>query len=342
MSIHKVWLDCDPGHDDATAILLALHTSSIELLGISTVHGNTDATHTALNAARCLHAWGAPPNLRVYAGAAKPLLRAPRYDPEIHGADGLGGVVGLPSPEASEVRARIAVDQPAIEAIARAVREAEGKVVVVASGPLTNVALFVSAYPELLEKIEQIVFMGGGIGIGNRSPGAEWNILCDPEAAQIVLDAPIKTVMMPLNVTHKAIVTSALQARLRNPSGEPGPASPLRHTLATLVTFFADTYRSTFGFESGPPLHDALTIAYVAHPEFFEGTRWRVDVERAGVYTAGETIADVYGYRACDDTWGPGGKNCFVVMDLRNDEFFEYLLQAVEQCDAVSPLNHRA
>ncbi|KZV63356.1 nucleoside hydrolase [Peniophora sp. CONT] len=340
--IHRVWLDCDPGHDDVTAILLALHTPNIELLGVSTVHGNADAEHTALNAARCLVAFNAPAHLRTCAGAAKPLLRNTLYAPEIHGTDGLGGVEGLPSPTAPDVLARVARETPALEAMAKAVREADGKVHLLASGPLTNIALFVSVYPSLMSKVEAIVFMGGGIGMGNKSPAAEFNILCDPEAAQIVLDAPVPSIMLPLNVTHQAIVTHAVQARLLDPSSlleAPVALTPLRRMLSTLINFFEETYRDVFGFVDGPPLHDALTVAYVAHPELFKCKRYRVDVELSSPLTAGETVADIWGYKKCDESWGATGRNCLVAMELDADKFFDYLLQAVASCDTVSPLN---
>lgn len=144
------------------------------------------------------------------------------------------------------------------------------------------------------------------------------------EAAQIVLDTPVKKTMIPLNVTHTAILTPSIHRRLLSPFHAPPPslyqdfvplpraATPLRHTLSTLLSFFAASYASTFAFTAGPPLHDALTLAYVSRPELFAGRRLRVDVECAGEHTAGETVADVWGYRACDDTWGRHGRNCVV------------------------------
>jgi uridine nucleosidase len=142
------------------------------------VHGNATVESTKINAARCLHAFAAPAHVKVYSGAAAPLIRPARHDPEIHGPDGLGGVEGLPSADSDPVRERIDDSRPAIEAIATAITrqkttgDADGdvrKTTIVASGPLTNVALFVSVYPHLLDAVERIVFMGGGIGIGNRS-----------------------------------------------------------------------------------------------------------------------------------------------------------------------------
>ena len=141
------------------------------------MHGNTDAENTAVNAARCLYAFSAETSVKVFPGASKPLLRPARHDAEIHGVDGLGGVKDFPHSEQEEVQARLSKCEPkykAIDAIARAIRDtwnggAGSKVSIVATGPLTNIALFVSIYPELLDGVEQIVFMGGGVGVGNRS-----------------------------------------------------------------------------------------------------------------------------------------------------------------------------
>jgi len=137
------------------------------------------------------------------------------------------------------------------------------------------------------------------------------------EAAQIVLNTPVPKTMIPLNVTHKAIVTSSVHTRLINSEAPSGaPSSQLRHTLSTLISFFKEAYESTFDFVDGPPLHDALTIAYVSQPELFTGKRYRVDVEMTGAHTSGQTVADVWGYLKVDDTWGRTGKNCEVATDL--------------------------
>lgn len=120
--------------------------------------------------------------------------------------------------------------------------------------------------------------------------------------------------MIPLNVTHTAIVTADVHAHLLSPLAS--PTRSLRHTLSTLITFFADTYKSTFGFVHGPPLHDALTVAYVARPDLFSLQRYRVDVELNGTHTSGETVVDVWDYRRCDDSWGSTGKNCLVAKSV--------------------------
>ncbi|KAF8897781.1 uridine nucleosidase [Infundibulicybe gibba] len=345
------------GHDDAIALLLAIHCNNLQLLGVSTTHGNASSEHTANNAARCLHAFGAPPHVRVYPGAPKPLLRPAKHDPEIHGPDGLGGVEGLPHAQSPDVLARFAThpDGSAVKAIdgmATSIKNTwnmgnGSKTTVVSTGPMTNIAIFVSVYPDLLDAIEEFVFMGGGVGMGNRSAVAEYNILCDPHAAQIVLDVPVKKTMIPINVTHTAIVTNAIHAKLLCPDPPrgsddvlPEASTPLRHTLSTIISFFAESYKTTFGFNDGPPLHDALTVAYVSRADLFEATRYRVDVELTGVHSTGETVVDVWNYRSCDNTWGDSGKNCLVSQSLDVEGFFSLFLDCVLKCDLVSPINY--
>lgn len=214
------------------------------------------------------------------------------------------------------------------------------KVTIVSSGPMTNIALFVSVYPELLNAVEEFVFMGGAVGTGNRSAVAEYNIMCDRKsvnplrffeflsfpcvahAAQIVLNVPVKKIMIPINVTHTAIVTREIHARLLYPTSDLGPSTNLRHTLSSIISFFAESYKSTFGFNDGPPLHDALTIAYVAQPDLFQATRHRVDIELTGTHSLGATVVDIWKYRPCDDTWGRDGRNCLVAESLNVGFFF--------------------
>lgn len=210
--------------------MLALHVPGTELLGVSTVHGNAHAHLTLANAGRLLHAYGAPPNILPHGGAVRPLLRPGRVDLEIHGLDGLGGVEGL-APASDTTRTRQPSPLKAVEGIKLAVEsQAAGEVTLVATGPLTNIALFASVYPDLLACVKEIIFMGGGVGLGNRSAAAEYNILCDrtcerilevflvmltrvtAEAAQIVLDLPIpKGVQLP-SASKPLILTFSLQS----------------------------------------------------------------------------------------------------------------------------------
>ncbi|KAK0463595.1 uridine nucleosidase [Desarmillaria tabescens] len=347
----KVWLDVDPGHDDATAILLALHSPKIELLGISTTHGNAPSDLTAINAARCLLAFGAKPNIRVYPGAPKPLLKNVQHDVEIHGPDGLGGVEGLPSGTDPAVLSLIAKNPDgsvarALEGMSQDVKrvwiEGSGseKVTIISSGPMTNIALFISVYPDLLDAVEEFVFMGGGVGLGNRGAVAEYNVMCDPHAAQIVLNAPVRAVMIPINDVIKKLLSPSAIVGSNAPL--PKPETNLRYTLSTLIGYFAESYKSTFGFMDGPPMHDALTIAYAAHPELFTAKRFRVDVELAGAYSSGQTVVDTWKYQKTDDSWGASGKNCLVAETVKADGFFDMFLDCVSRCDKVSPLNLQA
>ncbi|KAG8900865.1 Uridine nucleosidase 1 [Tulasnella sp. 403] len=311
MSAKPIWLDSDPdqfssayqGHDDAIAILLACTLPEVKLLGLSTVHGNTDSRCTQYNGVRLLEFFAASKDIDVWPGANHPLIRPTRADPEIHGPEGLAGAEGLPERTDDGVARRLKRSESlkAIHGIAKAVTETRDqgngrKVTVIATGPLTNIALFFSVYPDLIEGVEEIVFMGGGRGLGNRSAVAEFNILCDPEAAQIVLDVPVRKVMVPLNTTHTAILTLERHCRLLNPdviwdgTTLPEAITPLRHTLSSLLQFFTKSYRSVFRFD-GPPLHDPLTVAYVIRPDLFQTKRYRVDCELNGLHTAGEIPA---------------------------------------------------
>ena len=224
-----VWLDCDPGHDDAIALLLAVHHPDLRLVGVSTVAGNAPGRSTYLNAAKLLVAFGAHPDTVLLRGADEPLVKPARKDAAIHGQDGLGGVVGLPALDSPEVLRRLwasPASSPATGAgvgslprpspadvcarLAQTIRERRAlnlaPLHLCVTGPCTNIALFIKTYPELVnsDSIAQIVVMGGSAGAaGNRGPMAEFNILVDPEAASIVFNAPVKVVMAGLNVTHQ-------------------------------------------------------------------------------------------------------------------------------------------
>lgn len=179
-----------------------------------------------------------------------------------------------------------------------------------------------------------------------------------------MLDVPVRKTMIPLNVTHTAIVTKDVLHKLLSPGTTSSPdvapskaSTKLRHMLWTLIWYFAESYKSTFGFMHGPPLHDALTIAYVSNPEMFQCKRYRVDVELSGAHTAGETVVDIWNYRQCDDSWGRDGKNCMVAeslnvsmgswhcysanIHLKVESFFKLFLECVARCDVVSPLNQQ-
>ncbi|TVY57084.1 Uridine nucleosidase [Lachnellula cervina] len=277
-----VWLDCDPGHDDAFAILLSAHHPNLNLLGLSTVHGNSSLPHTTRNALSLLTAMGTP-NIPVYSGASKSLTRRAIHAPSIHGESGLDGTSLLPSPLAQPM------NEPAVQAMAKALLSTAPQTAwLVATGALTNIALLFSSHPDLASHIKGLSIMGGAIGngftsapmgrkngdeaarIGNWSAWAEFNILVDPEAASLLFSNPVlskKTTLIPLDVTHLCLATPDVQNLLlwgkdSVKSGDDGK-TVLRRMLADLLNFFAATYAEVFGLTAGPPLHDPLAVATI-------------------------------------------------------------------------------
>lgn len=367
MQRRKVWLDCDPGRDDLVAILLALHSPQIELIGLSSVHGNAEIEHMTYNCVRVLCSFGTPEqvaNIPVFQGAATPLVQEPKAKSTVHGVDGLGGVEGLldiSSPIVAEKLAQ-ALKGNAVIGIASALQALgpDEKLDLVGTGSLTNIALFAKVFPQLLlEKVERIILMGGAEGRGNKSPVAESNILCDAHAAAIVFDLELPVVICPLNLTHTALFTPAIHNMLlRGPASLPPtpPMTPtkdslstraatvLRHTLSTNLSFFAEAYKRKYGM-AGPPLHDALTIGYITHPDLFTSTRYRVDVELNGTHSFGSTVVDLWDYKhdqldADPSNWGRNGKNVLVLDSVEVDRFWkEVFLATVDRADLVVPIN---
>ncbi|RDL34793.1 uncharacterized protein BP5553_07921 [Venustampulla echinocandica] len=283
-----VWLDCDPGHDDAFAILLAAHHPSIHLLGLSTVHGNSSLEHTTRNALSIITAIGRP-DIPVYPGAYASLNRPAVHAPAIHGISGIDGTSLLPTPLTT---ARD--DEPAVEAMACCLLSTAPQTAwLVATGALTNIAILFSSHPEVASHIKGLSIMGGAIGgnftsasmghvagdtaerIGNWSRWAEFNILVDPEAADQIFSNSIvnkKTTLIPLDVTHQVLATKEAQALIlwgkegvRSAKGDLDGMgkSTLRRMLLELLLFFANTYVEVFGFKTGPPLHDPLAVAAI-------------------------------------------------------------------------------
>ena len=302
----KIILDCDPGHDDAVAIMLAGLHEDIELLGITTVAGNSYLENTTRNALIISEMAGI--DVEVYPGASKPILREQIAAHDIHGYSGLEGA-NLPNPKKS------ASNIHAVDFIADAVKKNFGEITLVATGPLTNVALFALRYPDLVKGIKEFVFMGGGIAFGNVTPVAEFNIYVDPEAADIVLKMDVPKVMAPLDMTHQAAITREEVQKLKD-SG-----SRVLNVVADLMVFFMTTYKRVFGIE-GAPLHDPTTIAYLIDPSMFEWEDLNVSVEIRGEYTYGQTVADI---------WKTTGKapNVRVLKNIDRDKFFKLLLNTL-------------
>ncbi|KAL3232161.1 Uridine nucleosidase [Nakaseomyces bracarensis] len=249
-----IWLDCDPGHDDAVAMLLACFLPAFKLVGLSTCHGNAPPEKTDYNARSLLTAFGKA-DVPVYRGAQRPWVRSPHYAPDIHGETGLDGTSLLPTPtfEARD-------DVSYIDAIERAVMKYEGELSFISTGSMTSIATVLKERPHLIKKIKYISIMGGGFGVGNVNKGlsAEFNVWVDPHASQYLFRTPEiahKIILTPLNLTHKAIATDEITEHVLG-TGK----SNIRRLFYDLFLFFKKTYKSAQGFENGPPIHDPLTL----------------------------------------------------------------------------------
>jgi len=277
-----VILDCDPGHDDALAILLALASPELDVLGITTVAGNAGLENTTRNALRVLTLLGRT-DVPVAAGAARPLVRPIRIADNVHGATGLNGA-DLPEAAVGPVA------EGAVELLARLVRDSPVPVTLIPTGPLTNIALFARTHPELLPRIAEISIMGGAIGEGNLTASAEFNIWADPEAAAIVFDCGRPVALVPLEVTHAALFRNADIPRLEALGTQAG------RVFADLLRFFAIFHRERYGWD-GSPIHDAVAVARLVVPGLVTEVPYRVDVETESELTRGRTVVDIHGLR---------------------------------------------
>ena len=301
-------LDCDPGHDDALAMILAAHNPALKLLGITTVSGNGGITKVTLNARRV--ATLARINVPIAEGAGKSILGAFEEANDIHGESALDGAeLPTPSMELSELHA--------VDLIAKLIHASSEPVTLVATGPLTNVALFLKMYPDLKSRIKEIVFMGGSASRGNRTPYAEFNIWMDPEAADVVLRSGLALTMCGLDVTHQALVTSKVFTRLQE------IGTPLSETIIGLLKFFAKTYDEVFEMPD-PPLHDPVAIALLIDRTVVKSRFVNVQVELNGTLTRGATVVDIYGRLG-------ESANCNVALELDSDKFWDMMLDAIKK-----------
>lgn len=286
-----VIVDCDPGHDDVMALWLAAGHPALELLAVTTVGGNVPLVHTSRNARVALAVAGVA-GVPVAAGAPGPLVRELSTAEWIHGENGLGGPE-LPDPEdADAVASPVHLDaRSATELIADTLAASSEPVAIIATGPITNVAVFLRDRPELADRVREVVWMGGSTERGNVTPYAEFNAWVDPEALDLVLRSGVRFTMVGLNVTHRALVTSRVRERL---------AAVGNRTAAfgdELLEFFCRTNDEVFGMPDGP-LHDPVAVAVLADPDAVEVVRTRLDVELAGTETVGATSVDLDGMLA--------------------------------------------
>ena len=299
-------LDCDPGHDDAIALLLALASPALELLGVTTTYGNQTVEKTTANALRVLELVGRT-DVPVARGAAEPLARPLVVAAHVHGESGLDGPT-LPPPSVEPAAS------DAVAWLASTIARSDTPVTLVPTGPLTNVARYLEEHGT--GGIERIVLMGGAIAEGNMTPAAEFNIWADPEAAQLVFDAELDVTMIGLDVTHKAVTGEDVQRRLRD-------AGSIGVFVAELVDYFTVYHRHTYGWE-GAPIHDAVAIAHLLRPGLVETKLRNVEVERISKLCRGRTVVDLW-----LRTERPA--NAHVGVDIDDDAFFDLLVERIER-----------
>ncbi len=301
----RVIHDCDPGHDDAIALLLALSSPEIELLGVSTVAGNQTLELTTANAIRVLDHVGRQ-HVPVAAGATRPLVRDRPRSARGHGETGLDGPA-LPPPAREPER------EHAVDWMARVIADGDEPVTLVATGPLTNVALLLALHPGVERRLERVVLMGGAIGEGNVTPAAEFNIWCDPEAAARVFESDLDLTMVGLDVTYKALMLPEHARRLAG-AGRAG------RLVADLYDFYSDFHRRTRGWD-GAPVHDAVAVAHVLDPTLFETRKCAVKID-TGELSRGRTNVDRWGRTA----WAA---NCHVAVNVDAERLLELLVERI-------------
>ena len=308
LGAQKIIIDTDPGQDDAVAILLALASpEEIEVLGITAVAGNVPLSLTEKNA-RIVCELAGRPDIPVYAGCDRPLKRKLVTAEHVHGKTGLDG------PELPEPKIKLQEKHGVDFIIDTILQEPENSISLCPLGPLTNIASAILKQPKIVSRIKKIVLMGGAyFEVGNITPAAEFNIFVDPDAAKIVFEAGIDMVVMPLDVTHKALVTEKRNEAFRQLK------SPVGIAVAEMTDFFERFDKEKYG-SSGAPLHDPCVTAYLIDPKIFSGKNINVEIETKSELTLGMTVAD---------WWGVTDRkaNTFFVGDLDSDKFFSLLTE---------------
>jgi purine nucleosidase len=273
----RVILDCDPGHDDAIAIVLAHGTPEVDLVAITTVAGNHGLALTTLNARRICTLCGID-NVPIAAGCAAPLIRPLVTAPQIHGESGLEGH-SWPEPTVRTV------PDHAVDLIIDLVTAAPGEITLVPTGPLTNIAMAVRKEPRIATRVREVVMMGGAFTRGNQTPTAEFNVYVDPEAAAIVFAAGWPVTMIGLEVTEMALATEDVFQRIE------AVATPVARAVTGMLRFYQAQQQREMGI-AAPPVHDPCAVARVARPELIECRKAYVEVELAGRLTSGTTVTD--------------------------------------------------
>jgi inosine-uridine nucleoside N-ribohydrolase len=312
--MQRILLDCDPGHDDAIAILLAARSPALQLEAITTVAGNQTLEKTTRNALRVCTVAGIR-NVPIAAGMDRPLVRDQHIAANIHGTSGLDGPA-LPEPDIPLAPIH------GVDLMIEKLLASDGDLTIVPTGPLTNVAAAMRREPRIIPKIQQIVLMGGAVGLGNTTPAAEFNIYADPEAAHIVFTCGRPITMIGLDVTHQAQATPEVRERIR------ALGSPVARLVDDLLGFFGETYLKVYGFPA-PPVHDPCAVAWVIDPTLIQTQPMNVTIELRGEYTAGRTVCDRFG-----QTGKPA--NAEVGLGLDAPRFWDVVIEALASYGSAS------
>lgn len=277
--VTPIILDCDPGHDDAVAILLAVASTAIDLKAVTTVFGNCSLNDATRNACQILTLAGAT-GVPVAAGADKPLKGQTVLGNYVHGVSGLDGP-SMPAPQVTPQ------NRHAVDLMTDVLITAATPLTLVATGPITNIAHLLQGHPDLTGKIAEIIFMGGSTERGNHTPTAEFNAFADPEALDVVLNSGVPARMVGLNLTHQALATPAIVNSMR------AIDHPIAQTCAAWMGFFRASYNRVWDF-AAPPVHDPCTIAWLIDPFLIESEASFVSVELEGSWTRGTTVVDLH------------------------------------------------
>lgn len=311
--VTPVIIDCDPGHDDAIALLLAMASPEIDLRAVTTCFGNCALEDATRNALQILELSGAT-DVPIAAGATGPMAGQTTLGNYVHGGSGLDGPE-LPTP------ARRENDETAVELITRLLEESDQPITLVVTGPMTNIGKLLTARPDLSDRIAEVIFMGGSTERGNHTPAAEFNTYADPEALDVVLKSGVKVRMVGLNLTHQALATAEVVDQMR----------AMRHKVGTIsaawMGFFGASYNRIWEFEA-PPVHDPCTIAALIDPDLIQWRDAFVAVELDGQWTRGATVVDLYG-RYPDQV-----PNASVAMTLDRDAYWDLVLSSIDELGA--------
>lgn len=306
MNKRPIIIDTDPGIDDAVALAIALNSDALDVRLITTVAGNVSIEKVTKNLLKLLPFYGK--KVPVAQGSSRPLLKAPIDASGVHGETGMG-VFEFPEEDRS-----LLIEDHAVVAMRNEIMQSKEKITIVPIGPLTNIALLIRQYPEVMDRIEEVVLMGGSVNRGNMGVYSEFNIAYDPEAARIVFDSGMKIVMVGMDVGLKALVYPEDSAKIKE-----------MNKVGGMFYELFSAYRGG-SFKVGLKMYDTCAIAYLLKPEMFEVVEAYVGIETSGEFTSGATAVDLKGYIKKEP-------NAKVTLDIDEDIFKEWFMSALTQCN---------